>query len=151
MATAWCIEARSRRDYDRSVFNQHVSTFRYYLTRFACIAPTTIHDRFNASMEDNVEMADQIGRRDTDPFTVNTGLEAFLKFCSCPERVKKDGCSNRKKFGKKEKYGNSMRRVDEKGYKDGTYSRTNWLPMLRGFLRVILYSAVKFDKEKEET
>lgn len=65
MAPAGCTEARGRRDYDRSVFNRHVSTFRYRLTRFACIAPTTIHDRFDASTRDKVKMDDPVnGRRD---------------------------------------------------------------------------------------
>lgn len=65
MAPAGHMVARGRRDYNRLVFNRHVSTFRYRLTRFACIAPTTIHDRFDASTRDKVKIDDLVnGRRD---------------------------------------------------------------------------------------
>lgn len=66
MAAARCMEVRGRRDYDRSVFNRHASTFRYRLTRFACIGPTTIHGRFDASTRDEVKIVDLVnGRSDT--------------------------------------------------------------------------------------
>lgn len=60
MAPVRCTEVRGRGDYDRSVFNRHVSTFRYRLTRFACIGPTTIHDRFDASTRDKVKIVDLV-------------------------------------------------------------------------------------------
>lgn len=63
MAAARRMEVRGRRDYDRSVFNRHVSMFRYRLTSFACIGPTTVHDRFDASTRKKVKIVDLVNGR----------------------------------------------------------------------------------------